>query len=138
METIHVGFTGTQKGMSQGQKDALMSALLHLRIQKRVILHHGDCIGADFEAAQIAEVLAIRTELHPPENPSKRAFCKADVVYPVMPYLVRNHHIVDASEFLYAAPFGPERLRSGTWATVRYARTQGKWIVLLDDKDRQS
>ena len=42
------------------------------------------------------------------------------------PYLDRNRDIVDACEVLLATPDGPERLRSGTWSTVRYARKIGK------------
>jgi predicted Rossmann fold nucleotide-binding protein DprA/Smf involved in DNA uptake len=33
---------------------------------------------------------------------------------------------VNETGVLVAMPDGPEELRSGTWATVRYARKQGK------------
>jgi predicted Rossmann fold nucleotide-binding protein DprA/Smf involved in DNA uptake len=49
--------------------------------------------------------------------------------------LDRNRDIVDAAAVLIAAPKEmTETLRSGTWATVRYARKQGKqvWIVWPD------
>ena len=50
-------------------------------------------------------------------------------------YLDRNHDIVDAADVLIAAPSGTtEKRRSGTWATVRYARKLGRTIcVVLPD-----
>jgi predicted Rossmann fold nucleotide-binding protein DprA/Smf involved in DNA uptake len=48
-----------------------------------------------------------------------------------LPYLERNHAIVNESDFLIAAPDGPETLRSGTWATVRYARKVGKRVLVI-------
>jgi len=48
------------------------------------------------------------------------------------PYLERNHNIVDESELLIACPKSKEEeLRSGTWATVRYARKKGVRIILI-------
>jgi hypothetical protein len=71
----------------------------------------------------------IRIVIHPPTDPKKRAFCKgaAEIREP-KPYLDRNHDIVDeGSGLLIAAPFQEEEiLRSGTWATVRYAWKIGR------------
>ncbi len=48
------------------------------------------------------------------------------------PYLERNRDIVDASEVLIACPSTREEvMRSGTWATVRYARKKGMKITLI-------
>jgi hypothetical protein len=44
---------------------------------------------------------------------------------------VRNHRIVDMTRVLVACPDGEERQHSGTWATVRYARKRGKWIIIV-------
>lgn len=66
---------------------------------------------------------------------AKRAFCyrrkgvggELPIEREPGPYLWRNHQIVDATSALIAAPFGfEEELRSGTWATVRYARKLGR------------
>lgn len=48
-----------------------------------------------------------------------------------LPYLARNCVIVDEADILLACPKGPEEQRSGTWATVRYARKQNKRIVIV-------
>jgi len=32
---------------------------------------------------------------------------------------------------MIAAPSGPETLRSGTWSTVRYARSKAKEVYIL-------
>lgn len=125
---VVVGFTGTQLGMTEDQKDALSRILVDEDVTE---LHHGDCIGADDEAHAIATDLHITVVIHPPENEAKRAWCHSEDMRRPRPYLDRNHAIVDllatvrhdgARAFLIAAPKGPEVLRSGTWATVRYAR----------------
>jgi predicted Rossmann fold nucleotide-binding protein DprA/Smf involved in DNA uptake len=48
-------------------------------------------------------------------------------------YLKRNRAIVDGSEILVATPKEEdgEALRSGTWATVRYARKMGRVIYIV-------
>jgi predicted Rossmann fold nucleotide-binding protein DprA/Smf involved in DNA uptake len=46
--------------------------------------------------------------------------------------LERNHLIVAACDVLNAAPLQDEEiLRSGTWATIRYARKAGKTVIQL-------
>lgn len=125
-----IGFTGTQIGMSDRQK---MSLRRHLVSVGATEFHHGDCIGADADAHWIAIGLGCRIVIHPPEISSKRAFCKwADCELPAKPYLDRNHDIVDCCDKLIAAPKSlEEELRSGTWATVRYAKKAGKPGVIL-------
>lgn len=124
-----VGFTGTMAGMNDQQKFHLQQELVKRRI---AAFHHGDCVGADADAHSIAEFLHIPIEIHPTTG-EKRAYCSGAVkVHPVFPPLVRNHHIVDAGHILIAAPRQRvEILRSGTWATVRYARKTGKEIIYL-------
>lgn len=69
-------------------------------------------------------------------NESRRAFC--DQTGPTelrepAEYLDRNHAIVDECSVLIAAPRSlTEEQRSGTWATVRYARKMGRPVVILD------
>lgn len=140
---IKLGFTGTQRGMSEFQKEALRHILDGFRKYKYNAFaqefHHGDCIGADEEAHFIAHSLGIPIHIHPPQAWHKRAHCANKsapmydiVTYGVKPYLERNHDIVDACDVLIAAPGGDkEVLRSGTWATIRYAMKQGKQVVQL-------
>jgi len=122
------GFTGTQSTMSTDQFDRLVKLCKDYKITE---LHHGDCVGADAVAHDIAESLNIRTVIHPPIKPFKRAFKKGDMILPMKDYLVRNRDIVNASEILFACPKGPEELRSGTWSTVRYARRVKKPIEIV-------
>jgi hypothetical protein len=85
--------------------------------------HHGDCIGADAEAHDIASELLWFTVSHPPDNNKARAHKKCDYEREPKPYLERNRDIVDHCDLMIAAPDGlEEQLRSGTWATTRYAK----------------
>lgn len=70
---MKVGFTGTQLGMTGFQIEELTKLLMATTITQ---FHHGDCIGADEQAHEIAKALGIPVAIHPPINPSKRAFCK--------------------------------------------------------------
>jgi hypothetical protein len=116
-----LGFTGTREGMSKAQQEALRMLLRRLRPG---VFHHGDCVGADEQAHHIVrrECPACRIHVHPPEDAALRAHCRGDLLHPPKAYLQRNEAIVDAADFLFAAPEGEETNRSGTWATVRYAR----------------
>ena len=125
-----IGFTGTQDGMTRAQIVALR------RILSRTggWFHHGDCVGADAEAHEIAAYLeGYRIILHPPSDPKKRAWCKgAHETRNEKPYLQRNRDLVDETDVLIAAPKDKqERLRSGTWSTVRYARKTGKSVYMI-------
>lgn len=128
-----VGFTGTQCGMTSRQKERLCAKLIELDVTE---FHHGDCIGADEQADNIARTIGgIVIVIHPPNNDSKRAFCERRGLSKVCepkPYLDRNHDIVDESEMMFATPGQRiEQLRSGTWATIRYARKVKKPGVIL-------
>lgn len=130
---MHVGFTGTQLGMTEPQKETVRTLLLDLQ---PVFTHHGDCIGADDEFATICDELEISCIVHPPDLDSKRAFHSGYITKKPLPYLVRNHIIVDQSAVLIAAPKdNREQQRSGTWATIRYARkqwTKAIYIIRID------
>lgn len=123
---IHIGFTGTQRGMTSKQGEVLWGLIQH----KQFYAHHGDCIGADAEFDAIARRApwCYGVVVHPPTDESKRAFVKTDpvrdIVRPSKPYLERNHDIVDETTWLIATPKEEHPvLRSGTWATVRYAKS---------------
>jgi len=127
-EGTKAGFTGSQHGMSAAQEASLASSLAHY-----TELHHGDCIGADAVAHSIAADLDMRIIVHPPSNDSKRAYCRyADEELVPRPYLKRNRDIVDACDHLFATPnTRQEVLRSGTWATIRYARRVEKPMTII-------
>lgn len=129
-----VGFTGTRKGMTLNQRLDLIEVLKKAwRVGELNLLHHGDCIGADSEAHDIAMTLDYEVHLHPPKDDRRRAF-KNDWLMYTEPkeYHFRNRDIVDCCDLLIAAPdTAHERLRSGTWSTIRYARRIGKTVVIL-------
>lgn len=128
---MSVGFTGTQIGLTDYQIEHLIHTLQELGNNQE--FHHGDCIGADALAAFHAHRLGFEIVCHPPINSSKRAWTKFHTKeWEAKEYLVRNHDIVDCSDILIACPKTvEEELRSGTWATVRYARKKNKPIQII-------
>lgn len=127
---IHVGVTGTREPITPDQASVLVQWIHDLQ-EKDVTLHHGDCMGADKYAHALALAHGMRIEVHPPKDRRYRAYCRGDVVHPARDYLVRDQDIVNAVTLLVAIPQGPERIRSGTWATVRMARKAGKPINII-------
>lgn len=135
MELLHIGFTGTRQGMTSPQRAKLTSILQNYSIAtaKHNWFHHGDCIGADAQAHEIA--LNIGYLIHIcPSDLLTRAHCKHSTVCEApQAAILRNHHIVDASHILIACPKSPtECLRSGTWATVRYARRASHQYLIIN------
>lgn len=130
----NVGFTGTQEGMSNKQRAAFTKVI---KETKATHFHHGDCIGADADAHNIVRKLwpnpnDCRIVGHPPLNKNKRANCQFDFCLPPDEYLKRNHAIVNTCEVMIACPKEmEEELRSGTWATIRYTRKQGKRLIII-------
>jgi hypothetical protein len=126
-----VGFTGTREGMSEQQQKRLR-AWLFTRLPVHEF-HHGDCVGADFEAACIADSLCIATVAHPSVHASLRAYHKSTRVLTPKHPIDRNYDIVDACSFLLVAPRAQrEELRSGTWMTFRYAKSIGRPREVLE------
>lgn len=146
---MRIFFTGTQSGMTKFQKEELASLLKTLKCSE---FSHGDCLGADKQANEIAFDSGIRIfTIFPPKNPNKRAWCfneekvlnndngqwytltyKGEEIkvrwMPRDEYLNRNRHGVDNSAWVIAAPKEHQHsMRSGTWMTIRYA-----WKVRKD------
>jgi len=104
---MRVGFTGSEKGMKDLQRDALMRWLHRLEATE---FHHGDCIEADMWAhmmvLNIRPIRYIKIVIHPPDVGRKRAFCcLADEVRPEKPYLDRNKDIVNETAVQTAAKY---------------------------------
>jgi hypothetical protein len=124
----HVGFTGTRQGMTEAQAARVARMMASLRGW----LHHGDCLGSDAKAHELARGAGMKIAIHPPDKSDLRAFCEGDEVHSPKGYLVRDRDIVDASVGLIATPVGfTEEQRSGTWATIRYAGRVGKPCVIV-------
>lgn len=131
---IKIGFTGTQTGLTEGQKRWITDVLSDL-YKHGAEFHHGDCIGADTEAADIAFKIGYKLHSHPPIYNVRRAHHAFHVSYEPKDYLERNRDIVDEVEFLIGAPRYPnEKQRSGTWSTLRYARlTKTSFSIIPGD-----
>lgn len=128
-----LGFTGTGDSFTR-EHGRFVLALLRGTPEFHSIkqFHHGDCIEADAAVERLArEVMGWRTYAHPPVDTKARAWTPSNVILPTAGYMVRNHDIVDATQALLAAPLTPEIIRSGTWATVRYARKIGRPIIIV-------
>jgi hypothetical protein len=129
---MRVGFTGTRDGMTRAQIVALNGWWEMLSVEE---FHHGGCVGADADAVACAlNFTRARITAHPGDIQnltSWKAVEDSDVALPAKPCLERNRDIVDAADVLVACPKGEEEQRSGTWATVRYARRRGKRIIRI-------
>jgi hypothetical protein len=122
------GLTATRYGMTDAQKDALRLFLAGSTGK----IHHGLCVGGDTDGHHIARDLGYWIVGHPPTNAALRADLLCDEMRTEKPYLTRNKNIVDETIALIAAPAEmEEQPRGGTWSTVRYARRQGKAVVLI-------
>jgi len=139
MKRISVGFTGTQVGMNINQRIIVDAFLRRL---KPTEVHHGDCIGADTDFHNICKALNTNIIIHPPIIETKRGFNYSEFIHHPKDYLVRNHDIVDASDWLFATPKENEEvLRSGTWATIRYAKKhlqKQRVIIIKPEKDKNN
>ena len=126
-----VGFTGSQHGMSEKQVKAFRAYITSHEIHTFV---HGDCIGADAQAHVLMRQERLDTKIFvkPCTLVGKRAFCVGEVIALPKAPLERNHDIVDCCDVVIATPAtSSEVFRSGTWATIRYARRIGKPVVIL-------
>lgn len=134
-EGLILGFTGSREGLTDRQHMALRYLLF---MSKRLSseLHHGMCVGGDWIAACLAIEYGYVVVAHPCDIRTMQFLSTVDdsqQVLPEKPPLERNHDIVDACDLLIAASRSlQEEQRSGTWATVRYARKQGKPVIVLD------
>ncbi len=126
----HVAFTGTQRGMQPAQGVAFTELICMLRPDW---FHHGNCVGADKDAHDVVRAcLPTKIRLHPCNITNKQAECVGDATELVLPPLVRNRVMVDQCPILVATPGeADEVLRSGTWATIRYARAKKRTIYLI-------
>jgi len=139
-----VGFTGTRKGMTLAQEALVIDIL---KSEDFTEYHHGDCVGADKQFHKLITDKYKRSGMyygthstsfpiivHPPDNDKHRAFCKEGKILKPKPYLKRNKDIVDSCDLLIACPNPKDeinKLRSGTWSTIRYAKKQGKDIIII-------
>jgi hypothetical protein len=126
---MKLGMTGNRNGMSNIAKVKLLDFLNSNKISE---VHHGDCLGTDHEFHDICSERNIKIIIHPPNNDKMRAFCKSDNILPEKKFLDRNHDIVNDIDILIAfPPTEKEVIRSGSWATIRYAKKKNKQIFII-------
>jgi hypothetical protein len=140
-----LGFTGTLRGMTAEQKTVAELRIAGLRPS---VFIHGGASGADTDAHHIVvhrlppNSLPHTIEIYPEDSPLRRRHrywqrpehriaAKASgrdfIVHEAGKPLARNLIIVQRCDHLLATPDSrEEKLRSGTWATIRYARKAGK------------
>ena len=157
MRRIKVGFTGTKNGMDADQKAELVVLFTRLVGEyDEIDFHHGDCVGADAQAARLVDLVRrnlirefgpnpscrVKIVCHPgyppnhPEVDKYRAFttCNDEIREP-KPFIARDHDIVDETDEMIATPVSEvEERASGTWTTVRYARKREKKVTVLNPK----
>lgn len=141
---VVAGFTGTTQGMAEIQGEKIRDWITYVDVS----LHHGMCVGADFDMELLARRYALSSYVvgHPGVTKGGRVWLRAELSSPddiraPKPFIERNHDIVDETDVLWAAPkeyFNKRRedgtwtpIRSGTWATIRYAERVGKPVVIF-------
>lgn len=127
---MKLGVTGTRNGMTVKQFEAVESLIYRLKPSE---LHHGDCVGVDNQAAEVAWEAKVRVICHPPIDQRLRAFNArhAESREPLT-HFARNRAIVDESDAMLVVPMQGERQeRGGTWYTFDYAVKRGKPVYLV-------
>lgn len=127
-----VGFTGTRRGLTGPQRSALKQTLWKMPLTE---FHHGDCIGADDEAAGFADLAEKRPTIHahPGLLESLRAHSVGnDVIHPPDAFFRRNRRIVDLCDTLLVCPADMRwESRGGTWMTHDYARKSERKVTVI-------
>jgi predicted Rossmann fold nucleotide-binding protein DprA/Smf involved in DNA uptake len=133
-----LGFTGTRDIVTGAQLRWLYGFLDDSVSEGEIeAVHHGACVGADFEMHTACLERGIAVVVHPP---IKTAFLAVEcikqglsgvTVLPAEPYLNRDRAIVGASSALVALPSKVESAGGGTWYTVNYAARLGKPAVIV-------
>ncbi len=124
-----VGFTGTRQGMTPEQKATVRNVFGAV---KGTLLVHGDCVGADSDAHDIAKALDMYIRVRPCTMRGFRAHRTGDERVEPAGVMERNRAIVNDCAVLVATPpTFEEILRSGTWATIRYARKVQKAVCII-------
>lgn len=132
-----VGFTGTREG---GTVEQMLAARAFLRgIRPAVFVHGGSGNSDHFAHMEVRAAMQIagHGEIWVFPAIEGRLIASAEKVpfhgFIAEPYpaLERNAIIAGLSDGLLAVPATDEEGRSGTWATVRYARKRGVPIYIV-------
>lgn len=131
-----IGFTGTRQGPTPAQHVAMDRFLLSMfTLHGARVLVHGGAVGCDtfahHAATPYAEVWIFPAEEGPNSSIVTVPMGNCLIAEPV-PALMRNDIIAGLCDGLLAVPASDtEEQRSGTWATVRYARKRGCPVYIV-------
>lgn len=141
MNDIRCGFTGTRQGMTTQQKATVRGMLKGMQPN---VINHGGCVGADedfhniYKELYIMDRLITKINIYPSNMYGTQMPRDTDEewveYFPPDEPLKRNHTIIDNSWILIACPKeDQEVLRSGTWATIRYAKPSIPVFIVFPD-----
>lgn len=134
-----ISFTGTQQGMTKIQRENIDRWLTLRALNANSNTgFHGCCVGGDDEFDSIIAKLGFKrvgfpSNLYGKRVPNEVLQARGPIVIaePDSP-LRRNRLVVRQGAILLAAPAQmAEVLRSGTWATIRYAEKVKRPIVMF-------
>lgn len=134
--TITVGFTGTRaiEKISEKRLFELHKELLKIDVSNNEpIFVHGGAQGMDEYFHNIViNIVDSQVKVIFAKGMERELEGEYETL-PSKPPLERNTDIVDMCDILIAVPIDPEveEQRSGTWATIRYAKKMGKKIVMI-------
>jgi hypothetical protein len=127
-----VGYTGPRTGMESAQLTTVAAILIEWGPTE---VHHGICVGGDEQFHKLVRSLFGRDIVivgHPcnmPDQQAEQLYRDCDVLEPVLPPLTRNANIVLRGGRFIATPNGyTQRLRSGTWSTIRAIERARKMV----------
>ncbi len=128
-----LAFTGTRQGMTIPQMSEVAGYLvLHPEFDE---YHHGGCVGADARFHQMVIELMEEYELHIhwSDIPGLHMSHPRNAVqHEAKRPLLRNRDMADIANTLLATPKEADEItRSGTWATIRYARKAGAEVIIF-------
>lgn len=128
---MKLGFTGTRKGMTEAQEHEFVNGID--KLDNLSSFHHGGADGADYHAAWLVKNNSEASIVgYPATKKIPLNHILDDVIHKPKPPLDRNKDIVNACDLLIACPAGfEEELRSGTWATIRYAKKIGRPVIII-------
>jgi hypothetical protein len=121
-----IGFTGTRDSIRILIKNL---ARQHVSVQGV----HGGAEGADRQFHRLLKELNIPSECYPSNEEQWRWSVQNCVVCHAMQApLTRNRVIVEVSNLMFATPRTfIEKQRSGTWATIRYAKKTNNPLTVI-------
>ena len=124
-----LGFTGTQRGLSPQQIFFVQMFVREFTrqcdlLREAALGRHGCCVGADEQFHRMGTFGNVPMITHPGHIPEKTSTSCSGVFHHLpRNTLERNQLVVSRSWALLVCPSTDvEQVRSGTWATIRYAR----------------